>query len=350
MAVKKTIAVLMLMCAAMLLVAGAYADAFTYETVTAVKNTGGVLPILLVPGKNVLILVQEKGIGFSESCADRFMRGWNDAFDAGLIPSSTAVRIISFDENDWDSTDKLAAIDDADYVFVNSIVGSMADMGCKTWRTAAPKKYADYASSMGKKSIVISMGDPGDVQLFPNADGILATVFDPADAIKVALGFYGAYGKLTENVYAYDPLTDSYDTKKIVYPKDFGIEYDPIAVMDKVTITLEFTQAPYTGSEIRPAVIATVEIVRLDGTHTKVLTEGKDYSLAYSNNIMVGTATVKVSGMGSYLGTKSVNFQIVNTMPQTGDRALPELWMTLLLASLLIVMPLIRKSRRNGNL
>lgn len=345
---KKKLIVLMFLCAALSLVAGAYADAFSYETVTAVKNTDGVLPILIKPGENVLILVQEKDIGLTETCADRFTQGWNDACNMGLIPSGTSVRIVSFDNNDWDNANKLAAIDDADYVFVNSVVGSMADMGYKTWRTAAPKKYIDYASSTGKKAIAISMGDPGDVQLFPNAKGILAIVSDPADAIKVAFGAYGAYGRLPANIYAYDPVTDSYDTKKIVYPKEFGIEYDPITGMDKVKVFLEFSQAQFTGSEIRPKVTATVEIMRSDGKYTKTLTEGKDYSVIYSNNVNVGMATVTVSGMGSYLGTKDAHFQIFeNVLPQTGDRTMPELWMTLMLISLLIAIPLIRKSRRN---
>ena len=346
--VKKKMIVLIFVCATLLLVVGAYADNFTYETVTVVKNNNGVLPIQIKPGENVLILVQEKEIGFTETCAASFRQGWNDMVDEGLIPSSTSVRIVSFNNNDWDNANKLEAIDDADYVFVNSVVGSMADMGYKTWRTAAPKKYIDYASSMGKKAIAISMGAPGDVQLFPNAKGILAIVSNPADAIKVAFGAYGAYGKLPANIYAYDPVTDSYDTKKIVYPKEFGIEYDPITVMDNVKVLLEFSQAQFTGFEIRPKVIATVEIMRSDGKHTKTLTEGKDYSIIYSNNVNVGTATVTVSGMGSYLGTKDAHFQIIeNVLPQTGDRTMPELWMTLMLTSLLIAIPLIRKSRRN---
>lgn len=41
------------------------------------------------------------------------------------------------------------------------------------------------------------------------------------------------------------------------------------------------------------------------------LVEGTDYTLAYSNNTKVGTATVKATGKGNYTGTRTFNFTIV---------------------------------------
>ena len=58
----------------------------------------------------------------------------------------------------------------------------------------------------------------------------------------------------------------------------------------------------YNGSAQTPAV--TVK----DGTAT--LTSGTDYTIAYSNNINAGTATVTVTGKGNYTGTKTANFTI----------------------------------------
>ncbi|MBR5338172.1 MAG: InlB B-repeat-containing protein, partial [Lachnospiraceae bacterium] len=49
--------------------------------------------------------------------------------------------------------------------------------------------------------------------------------------------------------------------------------------------------------------------VTVDG---KTLTEGVDYSLSYANNINVGTATMTITGMGEYTGTKKVTFKILN--------------------------------------
>lgn len=42
------------------------------------------------------------------------------------------------------------------------------------------------------------------------------------------------------------------------------------------------------------------------------LKEGTDYTLSYANNHSVGTATVKIKGIGNYKGTATVDFEIVN--------------------------------------
>ena len=59
----------------------------------------------------------------------------------------------------------------------------------------------------------------------------------------------------------------------------------------------------YTGSAITPTV--TVK----DGETTLVL--NTDYTVAYSNNVETGTATVTVTGKGNYSGTATANFTIV---------------------------------------
>lgn len=45
----------------------------------------------------------------------------------------------------------------------------------------------------------------------------------------------------------------------------------------------------------------------------KILTEGTDYSLSYSNNINVGTAKVTVLGKGAFTGNKALEYKIINT-------------------------------------
>ncbi len=58
----------------------------------------------------------------------------------------------------------------------------------------------------------------------------------------------------------------------------------------------------YTGSEIEP------DVTIKDGDTT--LVAGTDYTVTYSNNINVGTATVTVTGMGNYSGTATTSFTI----------------------------------------
>ena len=74
-------------------------------------------------------------------------------------------------------------------------------------------------------------------------------------------------------------------------------------------LTIESIAAQtYTGTALTPSV--TVK----DGSTT--LTSGTDYTVAYSNNTNAGTATVTITGLSVYAGTKSVNFTI-NKAPLT---------------------------------
>lgn len=59
----------------------------------------------------------------------------------------------------------------------------------------------------------------------------------------------------------------------------------------------------YTGTEVRP-----VPVVK---SGKVVLIEGEDYEVSYQNNIGVGTATVIITGKGSYAGIKKAAFKII---------------------------------------
>ena len=60
----------------------------------------------------------------------------------------------------------------------------------------------------------------------------------------------------------------------------------------------------YTGSEIRPV------LTLKDGNRT--LKEGTDYTVIYSNNVEIGTATITVLGKGNYKGSLVIDFEIVD--------------------------------------
>ena len=79
-----------------------------------------------------------------------------------------------------------------------------------------------------------------------------------------------------------------------------GIQITPRKV-DYLAIT-SIDPQQYTGSAITPTV--TVK----DGTTT--LTSGTHYTVSYSNNTNVGTATATITGQGNYTGTREVNFTI----------------------------------------
>ena len=58
----------------------------------------------------------------------------------------------------------------------------------------------------------------------------------------------------------------------------------------------------YTGQPVEPAVVVTFDGVELEA--------GRDYVLAYADNLNAGTGTVTVKGKGDYVGTTSATFQI----------------------------------------
>ena len=58
----------------------------------------------------------------------------------------------------------------------------------------------------------------------------------------------------------------------------------------------------YTGSAIKPDVHVSYK--------GKTLKDGVDYSITYKNNVSVGTATVIITGKGTYTGSKTASFKI----------------------------------------
>ena len=68
------------------------------------------------------------------------------------------------------------------------------------------------------------------------------------------------------------------------------------------TATLSQSSYDYDGSAKTPTVTLKNDAL--------VLTQGVDYTVDYSNNIEPGTATVTVNGLGSYTGSRTLNFTI----------------------------------------
>lgn len=68
------------------------------------------------------------------------------------------------------------------------------------------------------------------------------------------------------------------------------------------TITLSASKFKYDGKEKKPAVTVTYK--------NKEITNGTDYTVKYSNNVKVGTATVTVTGKGQFSGADTKTFEI----------------------------------------
>lgn len=123
---------------------------------------------------------------------------------------------------------------------------------------------------------------------------------------------------LSEQIYEYPAVGNTYIGQMTYIAKD-GTEktvngdwYIKVLEKGSVTtkpisdcqITLGSTSVTYNGAAQTPAI--TVK----DGSRT--LTSGTDYTVAYKDNINVGTAQVTVTGKGSYTGTVTKEFTITN--------------------------------------
>lgn len=76
----------------------------------------------------------------------------------------------------------------------------------------------------------------------------------------------------------------------------------------------------YSGSAFKPT--PTVKAIGTSGTVVK-LVKGTDYNITYSNNKLVGTATVKITGIGKYKGSVTKTFKI-NPKPTTLSKVTAE--------------------------
>ena len=74
--------------------------------------------------------------------------------------------------------------------------------------------------------------------------------------------------------------------------------------ISKASVTLSTSTYAYDGKAKKPGVT-----IKLNG---KTLKNGTDYTVSYSNNTKVGTATVKITGKGNYTGSVSKTYSIKN--------------------------------------
>ena len=91
-------------------------------------------------------------------------------------------------------------------------------------------------------------------------------------------------------------LRESYESP---VPKVFGEQLKDIA---NTKVTLSKTSYAYDGKAKTPVVTV------MDDDY--LLQENEDYTITYSDNIKVGTATVMITGIGRYTGTVSASFTI----------------------------------------
>lgn len=210
------------------------------KAVTIIKNDNQLLPLEIKKDSKVLMLVPY------ENELSQMAMGWNRAKEAGLIPDEAEMKVFRFSSDTiLDNIKK--ELDWADTYFVSSEMYRSSYI--KThWLYNIPEAVVDYGHNNGKKSIVISGDKPYDVQLYENADAIMAiygcagSSVNLADAlrgattsksafgpniiagIEVALGVSDASGKLPVNIPKYDYESASF-SDEILYERGYGLTY-----------------------------------------------------------------------------------------------------------------------------
>ncbi len=95
----------------------------------------------------------------------------------------------------------------------------------------------------------------------------------------------------------------------VLASETFSITAKSISASD-ITVARVANQR-YTGDALTPGVEVT------DGSAT--LTEGTDYTLSYSDNTSVGTATITITGKGNYTGSRTITFRIIKVTSSSGS-------------------------------
>ena len=235
------------------------------KAVTVIENKNNILPLKLTESSRFLMLTP-----YSNECAQLVM-GINRAKQAGLIPDGAQFRVVCYENtgSPYDISPYREDLDWADTVLINSEISSSSNIANASWVYTGPRALLEYASQNGKRTVVMSINLPYDVQLYPEADAILAVYgckgssVDPTEAliggitesktacgpnitagIEVAFGVFGASGVLPVDIPMFDKASGNY-CEKLVYSRGYGLFYS--AANNTPADKPEPTTSPDTG-------------------------------------------------------------------------------------------------------
>ena len=178
--------------------------------------------------------------------------------------------------------------------FVNWVYNHVCGMNINSDYTNAASLYEKYCSRVSEKD-----ARPGDIVFWKGTYGNLDYISH--------VGIYCGNGVAIDagDPIGYDRVTDIKNmngkTAERVYGRLVSLS-DTSIRLDSAIVKARVSDRAYTGSaqEPKPTVVAA----------GSVLKEGTDYTLSYSNNVNVGTASVTIKGKGNYRGSVTKNFKI----------------------------------------
>jgi hypothetical protein len=180
------------------------------------------------------------------------LMAWNRAKEACLIPMGAEVDYITFSKTSTFESLK-EKLDWADTIIINSEISATTRYNPTNgnfWLYNLPNQICDYAAANGKTAIISSVDKPYDVQMYANANAIVAAYgckgssVDPTEAliggatgsaaaygpniiaaVEVILGTFEAQGKLPVNIPVLDMATRTY-TDEVAYERGYGLTYE----------------------------------------------------------------------------------------------------------------------------
>ena len=187
---------------------------------------------------------------------------------ADNIDAGTAKVTITGNGDYSGTVTKEFTIQKANQALSASISPSNIQVGETAQITASAKTDVSYSSSDTKVAAV-------------SASGVVTAKAVGTVTITITANASENYNEISHTLQV--TVTEPQTTKKI----------------SDCVVTLQSMSYTYDGTEKKPVV--TVK----DGNNT--LTNGKDYEVAYANNLNAGTARVTVTGKGNYMGTVTMN-------------------------------------------
>lgn len=239
------------------------------KAVTVVRNENDTLPYKAGGGAKILMMS-----AYRDESAQMVM-GFNRAKQAGMLPPDAEVRVFDFQKYTGGIEGDLKAdLDWADLVIIDSELYGKDDMAYDEgqWRSLVPLAATKYCRANGKKSVIMSINTPYDVQLYPDADAMLAVYGwvgssvdvneaiekgitesekacgpNIAAGIEVLFGVFGASGRLPVDIPVFDSSSKSY-TDRVAYARDFGLTYDKQEPGKTYNIVYKLSGGSYKGS------------------------------------------------------------------------------------------------------
>lgn len=235
------------------------------KAVTVVKNENNTLPLNVTKKSKVLLVAAEN------NQRSLMKYGVERAKKAGLIPDGAEVKVTRYMDrtlasdatviNADGSTYTSAMTDLLDWCDTLVVVSDNSGLNVKKAHyennyTGTPYNLVDYVekSDSNKTTVVISANKPYDVQMYPNADAIMAVYGSKGDpteqliggatgstsasgpnitaGVEVAFGVFGSSGKLPVSIPKYVLSTADNGTEtgsfsdEILYGNGYGITYD----------------------------------------------------------------------------------------------------------------------------